>query len=154
MIDGPVAEMRCDFHCRRDAVEAEWRGESYFTSNRWRRAMAGDGYFAFRVVVNKSTFPVGSGNLVGTLSGKGSSRRGRFREEDRGMRWPAPGVSSRGVRLSDSFYPDRIVDWDGRGALAAILRELYAPLCRRNLRRPPFLPRRAGMGKVSLVRRP
>src|SRR4029077_18422268 len=83
----------------------------------------------FRVVVNKSTVPVGSGNLVETLVREGLSDQ---RREER----IAFGVASNpeslreGSAVADSLYPDRIVI-GGDAATLSVMRELYEPLVAR-----------------------
>jgi len=62
----------------------------------------------FRVVVNKSTVPVGSGNLVETLVREGLSDQ---RRDDR-IRFGVasnPEFLREGSAVADSLYPDRIV---------------------------------------------
>src|SRR5438105_662426 len=80
----------------------------------------------FRVVVNKSTVPVGSGNLVEALvrEGIGDSRpaeRIRFGVASN------PEFLREGSAVADSLYPDRIVI-GGDTATLSTLRQLYAPL--------------------------
>jgi UDPglucose 6-dehydrogenase len=106
----------------------------------------------FRVVVNKSTVPVGSGNLVGTLIREGivESRPG-FEKKIEYAVASNPEFLREGCALSDSFYPDRIVIGTEEERSAAVLRQLYAPLVSQEFEAPPFLPRRADMQKVPLV---
>ena len=103
----------------------------------------------FRVVVNKSTVPVGSGNLVETLvrEGLGEQRRdGRIRF----------GVASNpeflreGSAVADSLYPDRIVV-GGDAATLAVMRELYEPLVAQVFTPPPGVPRPSSMISVPLL---
>src|SRR5207248_2137767 len=80
----------------------------------------------FRVVVNKSTVPVGSGNLVEALvrEGIGDARpaeRIRFGVASN------PEFLREGSAVADSLYPDRIVV-GGDAATLSAMRELYEPL--------------------------
>src|SRR4051794_7007240 len=64
----------------------------------------------FRVVVNKSTVPVGCGNLVETLVREGILEARP--NEHRAIRFGVasnPEFLREGCALADSFYPDRIV---------------------------------------------
>ena len=65
----------------------------------------------FRVVVNKSTVPVGSGNLVETLVREGIGREGSAdaRREIRFGVASNPEFLREGSAVADSLYPDRIV---------------------------------------------
>ena len=106
----------------------------------------------FRVVVNKSTVPVGSGNLVDALVREG------IREcPDGVVRHARFGVASNpeflreGTAIADSLYPDRIVLGAEEEETLRILRELYEPLVQQSFDAPPFLPRPAGMSKVPVV---
>ena len=103
----------------------------------------------YRVVINKSTVPVGSGNLVATL----------IRE---GIRQPASGtiqfsVASspeflrEGSAIHDSLFPDRIVTGTEDERATVVLRELFAPLCNQNFDAPSFAPRPARMKSVTMV---
>ncbi len=105
----------------------------------------------FRVVVNKSTVPVGSGNLVETLVREGISAA-----------HPAErlnvcfGVASNpeflreGCAVADSLYPDRIVI-GGDGRSLETMRALYAPLVAQSFEAPPGAPRPKGLAQVPLV---
>src|SRR3954451_13418733 len=106
----------------------------------------------FRVVVNKSTVPVGCGNLVETLVREGISdarpyEQGRIRF----------GVASNpeflreGCALADSLYPDRIVVGAPDAQTMDVMRQLYAPLVTQQFEAPPGVPRPAGMGEAPLL---
>jgi UDPglucose 6-dehydrogenase len=106
----------------------------------------------FRVVVNKSTVPVGSGNLVDTLvregirdAGMGDPKRIRFGVASN------PEFLREGSAIGDSLYPDRIVLGAEEQCTLQVLRELYAPLEEQGFEAPGFLARPAGMGKVPVV---
>jgi UDPglucose 6-dehydrogenase len=105
----------------------------------------------FRVVVNKSTVPVGSGNLVETLVREGIEER---RAEER---WNIPfGVASNpeflreGSAVADSLYPDRIVVGTSDEATLRIMRELYRPLAEQSFEPPPGVPRPAAVSAAPM----
>ncbi|MBI1787581.1 MAG: UDP-glucose/GDP-mannose dehydrogenase family protein [Acidobacteria bacterium] len=106
----------------------------------------------YRVVVNKSTVPVGSGNLVETLV-----REGIRESNGAGGQEICFGVASNpeflreGSAISDSLYPDRIVLGAEEPRALETMRELYAPLVEQQFDPPPFLPRPAGRGRAPLV---
>jgi UDPglucose 6-dehydrogenase len=106
----------------------------------------------FRVVVNKSTVPVGSGNLVDALV-----RDGIREAHPGGGKNIAFGVASNpeflreGSAIGDSLYPDRIVLGAEEDRTLQLLRELYAPLVAQSFEAPAFLPRPAAMTQVRVV---
>ena len=82
-----------------------------------------------RVIVNKSTVPVGSGNLVAALIHEGI--RDRYPNTQPGIRFSVasnPEFLREGCALGDSLYPDRIVIGAEEEETLAILNELYRPL--------------------------
>jgi UDPglucose 6-dehydrogenase len=106
----------------------------------------------FRVVVNKSTVPVGSGNLVEALvregireSHPGDSKRVHFGVASN------PEFLREGSAIADSLYPDRIVLGAEDECTMTLLRNLYQPLVTQAFDAPPFLPRPDGMREVPLV---
>ena len=106
----------------------------------------------FRVVVNKSTVPVGSANLVETLVREGmedappAARRAiRFGVASN------PEFLREGSAIADSLYPDRVVVGSGDERVIAIMRELYAPLVDQTFDPPPGLPRPAAFTRVPLL---
>jgi UDPglucose 6-dehydrogenase len=106
----------------------------------------------FRVVVNKSTVPVGSGNLVGALVREGicESRPGQEKRIAFAVA-SNPEFLREGCALADSLYPDRIVIGTEEEHSMQLLRELYAPLVQQEFSAPSFLPRPRDMGHVPLV---
>src|SRR5580698_3920865 len=107
----------------------------------------------FRVVVNKSTVPVGSGNLVETLVREGMSREGS-RESCREIRFGVasnPEFLREGSAVADSLYPDRIVVGASDAETLRTMRELYEPLVTQSFDPPPGLPRPDGMTSAPLV---
>ena len=106
----------------------------------------------FRVVVNKSTVPVGSGNLVETLVREGIAEA---KPNDRHK--IAFGVASNpeflreGSAVSDSLYPDRIVVGTSDQQTLNTMRELYAPLIQQSFNPPAGVPRPEGLTKAPFV---
>jgi UDPglucose 6-dehydrogenase len=98
----------------------------------------------FRVVVNKSTVPVGSGNLVETLVREGiaEARPGERRNVRFGVA-SNPEFLREGTAVSDSLYPDRIVVGASEPETLSAMRELYRPLETQSFEEPPGLPRPA-----------
>ncbi|MEP6715038.1 MAG: UDP-glucose/GDP-mannose dehydrogenase family protein [Terriglobia bacterium] len=96
----------------------------------------------FRVVVNKSTVPVGSGNLVGALV-----RDGVLETNPEMVDSVRFGVASNpeflreGSAIHDSLYPDRIVLGAEEESTIDILRKLYQPLMEQKFPDPSFAPR-------------
>src|SRR5436305_13842130 len=103
----------------------------------------------FRVIVNKSTVPVGSGNLVEALVREGI---GEARAGDR-IRFGVasnPEFLREGSAVADSLYPDRIVV-GGDAATLSAMRELYEPLVAQGFDPPPGVPRPSSMISVPLL---
>jgi len=105
-----------------------------------------------RVIVNKSTVPVGSGNLVETLVREGirKSRPTDFRSIRFGIA-SNPEFLREGSAIADSLYPDRIVVGAEDPQIIATLKTLYQSLLEQQFTPPPFLPRPAGFARVPLV---
>jgi UDPglucose 6-dehydrogenase len=110
----------------------------------------------FRVVVNKSTVPVGSGNLVEALVREG------IHEAHPGLSDSiAFGVASNpeflreGSAILDSLYPDRIVVGADDPATLETMRQLYGPLIEQRFPEPSFAPRptqlQSGPREISVV---
>ena len=106
----------------------------------------------FRVVVNKSTVPVGSGNLVEALVREGinDARPVERREIQFGVA-SNPEFLREGSAVADSLYPDRIVVGASDPKTLAVMRELYQPLVAQSFEAPPGVPRPAGLVQVPLV---
>jgi UDPglucose 6-dehydrogenase len=100
----------------------------------------------FRVVVNKSTVPVGSGNLVEALVREGIDdvRPGKRREIHFGVA-SNPEFLREGAAVADSLYPDRIVVGASDARTLEMMRELYRPLVSQSFEAPPGVPRPAGL---------
>jgi UDPglucose 6-dehydrogenase len=105
----------------------------------------------FRVVVNKSTVPVGSGNLVEMLL-----REGIFEARPTERRHIRFGVASNpeflreGTAVTDSLYPDRIVVGASDDETLKIMRELYRPLEAQTFEPPPGVPRPPAFTSTTL----
>ncbi len=103
----------------------------------------------YRVVVNKSTVPVGCGNLVEMLVHEGIESTGRA-----GIRFGVasnPEFLREGSAISDSLFPDRIVLGSEDRRTIEILRQLYAALIEQSFEPPPPFVRPDWIAKVPLV---
>lgn len=105
-----------------------------------------------RVVVNKSTVPVGCGNLVGALVREGisESQSGQGAAVRFGVA-SNPEFLREGCALCDSLYPERIVVGAEDEWTVEMMTALYAPLVEQRFDPPPFLPRPAGLNRVPLL---
>ncbi|HXA50199.1 MAG TPA: UDP-glucose/GDP-mannose dehydrogenase family protein, partial [Candidatus Acidoferrum sp.] len=103
----------------------------------------------FRVVVNKSTVPVGSGNLVEALVREGIGEAGQPGKIRFGVA-SNPEFLREGSAVGDSLYPDRIVV-GGDAATLAVMRELYEPLVAQVFTPPPGVPRPSSLISVPLL---
>jgi UDPglucose 6-dehydrogenase len=102
----------------------------------------------FRVVVNKSTVPVGCGNLVETLIREGVGA------DDDSVRFGVasnPEFLREGSAVADSLYPDRIVLGAEDKRTIQVLRELYRALIEQDFETPAFFPKPLRTGRVPLV---
>lgn len=102
----------------------------------------------FRVVVNKSTVPVGSGNLVEMLIREGIG------DEESNIRFGVasnPEFLREGSAVADSLYPDRIVLGAEDQRTIALLRELYQGVVEQSFEKPAFFPKPLRTGRVPLV---
>ena len=106
----------------------------------------------FTVVVNKSTVPVGCGNLVETLVREGV--REAHPGEEKRVRFGVasnPEFLREGSAIADSLYPDRIVLGAEEETTIKVLRELYAPMVEQTFAAPAYMPRPASIACVPLV---
>jgi UDPglucose 6-dehydrogenase len=103
----------------------------------------------FRVVVNKSTVPVGSGNLVEALVREGICDAGLPGQIRFGVA-SNPEFLREGSAVSDSLYPDRIVV-GGDAPTVAVMRELYEPLVAQVFTPPPGVSRPSSLISVPLL---
>ena len=106
----------------------------------------------FRVVVNKSTVPVGSGNLVGAFVRDGVLETHPDLVDD--VRFGIasnPEFLREGSAIHDSLYPDRIVLGAEDEGTIEILLTLYRPLVEQDFVDPSFAPRPAGRNSAQPV---
>ncbi|MCC6857387.1 MAG: UDP-glucose/GDP-mannose dehydrogenase family protein [Bryobacterales bacterium] len=106
----------------------------------------------YRVVVNKSTVPVGSGNLVETLVREGIQEAGQA--NGKSVRFGVasnPEFLREGSAIADTLYGDRIVIGSDEAAPLEVMKELYRPLVEQAFNPPPFLPRPEGFERIPLV---
>src|SRR5947209_860672 len=106
-----------------------------------------------QVIVNKSTVPVGSGNLVGALI-----REGHL-EVSKGHNTPTcfavvsnPEFLQEGSAIHNSLFPDRIVVGADDQEAFALMEELYRPFIDQSFPAPEFCPRPATASKVPLLK--
>src|ERR1700691_1164867 len=100
----------------------------------------------FRVVVNKSTVPVGSGNLVEALVREGI--RGAHPGDRKNIHFGVasnPEFLREGSAIHDSLYPDRIVVGADDPTTLDTMRQLYGSLMAQRFADPPFAPRPANL---------
>jgi UDPglucose 6-dehydrogenase len=100
-------------------------------------------------VINKSTVPVGSGNLVEALVRESNIEAGGHRAKLSVV--SNPEFLQEGSAILNSLYPDRIVvGTDDRDA-SAVMEELYNPIIRQSFLAPAFLPRPDGVTQVPFL---
>jgi UDPglucose 6-dehydrogenase len=96
----------------------------------------------YRVIVNKSTVPVGCGNLVEALVREGLREQSIWKEREIGFGVASnPEFLREGSAIHDSLYPDRIVLGAQDERTINKLRELYQPLVEQRFPEPPFCER-------------
>lgn len=106
----------------------------------------------YRVVVNKSTVPVGSGNLVDALVREGLEES--HPQERNGIPFGVasnPEFLREGCAVADSLYPDRIILGTADKRALDIMIELYRPVVEQSFDPPPGVPRPRGMSQTPLV---
>ena len=106
----------------------------------------------FRVVVNKSTVPIGSGNLVEALLRDGI--REMRPQDEKTIRFGVasnPEFLREGSAIADSLYPERIVLGAEDERTMETLRRLYEPLVAQRFDAPAYLPRPAAVTRVPLI---
>jgi UDPglucose 6-dehydrogenase len=105
----------------------------------------------YRVIVNKSTVPVGCGNLVETLVREGlGEKAGSAQHVGFGVA-SNPEFLREGCAIADSLYPDRIVVGASDEKTVEIMRELYAALVNQSFAPPAGVPRPALMWDVKML---
>lgn len=96
----------------------------------------------YRVIVNKSTVPIGSGDWVRMIVLDGVAERHKSQEESAGEMSPTasevcfdvvsnPEFLREGAAIYDTFNPDRIVLGGNSDKAIALMEELYAPIVSR-----------------------
>jgi len=110
-----------------------------------------------RVVVNKSTVPVGSGNWVEMLVSQGVQTVQTVPARSSRPDMPTFSVVSNpeflreGSAITDSLYPDRIVVGASDDAAVDLMKQLYKPLINQTFDAPAFAPRPANFSTVPFV---
>jgi UDPglucose 6-dehydrogenase len=112
-----------------------------------------------RLIVNKSTVPVGSGNWVEMLVNQGKqttvhavpARSGTRAESPQFAVVSNPEFLREGSALHDTFYPDRIVVGSSDNVAIDRMRELYRPLIEQSFAPPTVAPRPADFSSVPFV---
>ncbi|MFN0108052.1 MAG: UDP-glucose dehydrogenase family protein [Blastocatellia bacterium] len=115
-----------------------------------------------RIVVNKSTVPIGSGNWVEMLVKEGLQENPAYRErsgatigkanaEDVFLVASNPEFLREGSAIADTFYPDRIVIGARDSYAAERLRALYEPIVEQTFVPPASAPRASDFTAVPVV---
>lgn len=110
-----------------------------------------------RIIVNKSTVPVGSGNWVEMLVSQGVQNSQPVPARASRPESPSFAVVSNpeflreGSAIADSFYPDRIVVGASDESSTALMKNLYKPIINQTFDPPAFLPRPEGIKSVPFV---
>jgi UDPglucose 6-dehydrogenase len=110
-----------------------------------------------RIIVNKSTVPVGSGNWVEMLVNQGVEAiqmvpaRSARQDSPQFSVVSNPEFLREGSAIFDTLYPDRIVVGSGDERADATMRELYKPILMQSFQAPSVSPRPDGMAQVAFV---
>jgi UDPglucose 6-dehydrogenase len=110
-----------------------------------------------RVIVNKSTVPVGSGNWVEMLVNQGLLSVQTVPVRAARSQAPAFSIVSNpeflreGSAIADSFYPDRIVVGAADDSAIGLMRELYGPILNQSFVPPKVAPRPENLEPIPLV---
>ena len=115
-----------------------------------------------RIIVNKSTVPVGSGNWVEMLVTQGMHAVQTVPPSPRSSGSAKPELAQfsvvsnpeflrEGSALHDTFYPDRVVVGSADPLAVERMRELYRPLVEQTFSAPEPAPRPSGFGMVPFV---
>jgi UDPglucose 6-dehydrogenase len=106
----------------------------------------------YKLIVNKSTVPIGSGNWVESIiCDSYEDRHGHLPDSGNFSVASNPEFLKEGTALHDTFYPDRIVIGSGDTRAISLLSELYRPLLNQDFMPPSFLPRPDNFGAAPLV---
>lgn len=110
-----------------------------------------------RIIVNKSTVPVGSGNWVEMLVTQGMQTVNAV-PAGGGRQLPPsftvvsnPEFLREGSAIADSLYPDRVVVGASSDEAVAKMKELYRPILAQKFAQPRIVPRPEGMEEVPFV---
>jgi len=93
-----------------------------------------------KIVVNKSTVPVGTGDMVEDVIAKGLAARSA---DVPSIVISNPEFLKEGAAIEDFMKPDRIVIGTNDDDAIEVMRELYAPFCRNRRDRLIFMSRRS-----------
>lgn len=110
-----------------------------------------------RLIVNKSTVPVGSGNWVEMLVSQGVQNVQTVPARSAKPEAPSFAVISNpeflreGSAIADSFYPDRIVVGASDETVASVMKKLYKPIISQEFDPPKCAPRPEGFKTVPFV---
>lgn len=110
-----------------------------------------------RLIVNKSTVPVGSGNWVEMLVKQGVQALQTVAARSARPESPLFSVASNpeflreGTAIYDTFYPDRIVVGCIDDGAAQLMRQLYNPIIHQTFDPPESLPRPRGVDSVPFL---
>ncbi|HMY04373.1 MAG TPA: hypothetical protein PLC15_11450, partial [Candidatus Obscuribacter sp.] len=107
-----------------------------------------------RIIVNKSTVPVGSGNWVEMLVSQGVQNAQPVPARSARPESPSftvvsnPEFLREGSAITDSFYPDRIVVGASDDNAVDVMKNLYKPIINQTFEPPSFAPRPAAFQTV------
>lgn len=110
-----------------------------------------------RIIVNKSTVPVGSGNWVEMLVSQGVQNaqpvpaRSSRPEAPNFVVVSNPEFLREGSAIADSFYPDRIVVGSIDEQAVSVMKSLYNPIINQTFEVPAFAPRPKDFSAVPFV---
>ncbi len=110
-----------------------------------------------RLVINKSTVPVGSGNWVEMLVNEGMAAGCLVPARTKQSELPSFSVVSNpeflreGTAIADTLYPDRVVVGVSDQNAMEIMKSLYHPIIHQTFEPPEFLPRPKEMTSVPFV---
>lgn len=107
-----------------------------------------------RVIVNKSTVPIGSGNWVEMLIKEGLSENPDARLDRPDQLFIVasnPEFLREGSALQDTLYPDRIVIGASEAYATERLRALYEPIIEQTFTPPTAVPRPANVTAIPVV---
>lgn len=110
-----------------------------------------------KLIVNKSTVPVGSGNWVEMLISEGLESMQTVPARNNRSEAPAFAVVSNpeflreGSAIFDTFYPDRIVVGSSDESAVEVMKSLYQPITTQSFNAPDFSPRPKDLASVPFL---